>query len=158
MGESAEDQAAALPNVQPSARPNAEPSALPGSQPTLAPSTRVLLSLAGAVILLVGMSLARDVLTPLFVAAVLVIIVHPVRTPLERHGSPRWLATTAVIAVAYLVLVVLGAIVHTVTGLATSFFFVLAYFLFMAADAARFEDTARRFAPTKARAIVGRHE
>lgn len=205
MGESAEDQAAAL--------PNAEPSALPGSQPTLAPSTRVLLSLAGAVILLVGMSLARDVLTPLFVAAVLVIIVHPVRTPLERHGWPRWLATTAVVVVAYLVLAVLGAlvlfaagqfaalipqyadelhtvvdqgaglltslgfdadaaadatrridpatlvnaagaIVHTVTGLATSFFFVLAYLLFMAADAARFEDTARRFAPTKARAIA----
>ncbi|MGG7510238.1 AI-2E family transporter [Plantibacter sp. YIM 135249] len=116
MGESAEDQAAALPNVQPSARPNAEPSALPGSQPTLAPSTRVLLSLAGAVILLVGMSLARDVLTPLFVAAVLVIIVHPVRTPLERHGWPRWLATTAVIAVAYLVLAVLGAIVLFAAG------------------------------------------
>lgn len=162
--------------------------------------------------LLVGMSLGRDILTPLFVAAVLVIIVHPVRTPLEHHGWPRWLATTAVIVVAYLVLAVLGglivfaagqfaalipqyadelhdvldqgvgfltsigfdadaaasatkqidpqtivtaagAVVHTVTGLATSFFFILAYVLFMAADASRFAGAAARFAPTRARAI-----
>lgn len=68
----------------------------------------MLLGLAAAVIALVGMSLGRELIGPLAVAAVIVIICHPVRRPLERRGWPRWLATTAVIVVAYAVLLVMA--------------------------------------------------
>ena len=54
----------------------------------LAPATRTLLFLSAAVVVLAGMHAARDVLAPLFLAAVLVIIVHPIRHPLERRGWP----------------------------------------------------------------------
>ena len=69
---------------------------------------RVLLGLAGAVVALGGLFFARELVGPLVLAAVIVIICHPVRHPLDRLGWPRWAATTAVIVVAYLILVVLG--------------------------------------------------
>lgn len=65
---------------------------------------QILLGLAGAVIVLVGVHLAAELVGPLALAAVIVIICHPLRHPLERRGWPRWLATTAVIVVAYAVL------------------------------------------------------
>ncbi len=61
-------------------------------------------------IVLAGMSFARDIIGPLAVGAVIAIICHPVRHPLERYGWPRWAATTAVIAVAYIVLLALAAL------------------------------------------------
>jgi len=76
--------------------------------PGLAPSLRVLLSLAAAVIVLVGMSLGRELIGPLAVAAVIVIICNPVRRPLERLGLPSWIATTAVILLSWAVLLVLA--------------------------------------------------
>jgi len=76
--------------------------------PALSPALRVLVGLAAAVIALAGLFFARDVAGPLVLAAVIVIICHPVRYPLERRGWPRWAATTSVIVVAYLILVVLG--------------------------------------------------
>ncbi|WP_315094368.1 AI-2E family transporter [uncultured Cellulomonas sp.] len=75
----------------------------------LAPSTRTLLFLSAAVVVLAGMHAAREVLAPLFLAAVLVIIVHPVRHPLERRGWPRSAATTVVVVVVYLILLALVA-------------------------------------------------
>ena len=69
---------------------------------------RVLLGLAAAVIALAGLFFARELVGPLVLAAVIVIICHPVRHPLDRLGWPRWAATTGVIVVAYLILVVLG--------------------------------------------------
>lgn len=75
----------------------------------LAAPTRTLLFLSAAVVVLAGMHMAREVLAPLFLAAVLVIIVHPVRHPLERRGWPRAAATTVVIAVVYLILLALIA-------------------------------------------------
>lgn len=69
---------------------------------------RILLGLAAAVVVLAGLSLGRELVGPLALAAVIVIICHPVRRPLERRGWPRWLATTTVIVVAYLVLAVMG--------------------------------------------------
>ncbi|MBO3086047.1 AI-2E family transporter [Cellulomonas fengjieae] len=75
----------------------------------LAPPTRTLLFLASAVIVVAGLHAAREVLAPLFLATVLVIIVHPLRHPLERRGWPRPAATTVVIAVVYLILLVLVA-------------------------------------------------
>lgn len=75
---------------------------------TMSPGLKVLLTLAAAVIVLAGMSLGRDIIGPLAVAAVIVIICHPVRHPLERWGWPRWIATTAVIVVSYAVLLVMA--------------------------------------------------
>jgi len=75
----------------------------------LSPATRTLLFLSAAVVALAGIHAAREVLAPLFLAAVLVIIVHPIRHPLERRGWPRPAATTAVIVVVYLILLALIA-------------------------------------------------
>ncbi len=156
---------------------------------------RILLYVASAVVALVGVWLAKGVLAPVAVAAVIVIIAHPVRRPLERRGWPAWAATTAVVAVSFAILAGLGlllvvataqfikmlpnytdefaavadnlvsalgslgfhsdtaagafdwltpgvllnaayGVADSVLGLATAFFFVLAYVIFMAADAA----------------------
>ena len=72
--------------------------------PALSPTLRVLIGLAAAVIALAGLYFARELVGPLVLGAVMVIICHPVRHPLERRGWPRWAATTAVIVVAYLIL------------------------------------------------------
>jgi len=72
--------------------------------PPLSPTLTVLIGLAAAVIALAGVSFARELVGPLALAAVIVIICHPVRHPLERRGWPRWLATTGVIVLAYLIL------------------------------------------------------
>jgi len=71
--------------------------------------TRTLLFLSAAVVALAGMHAARSVLAPLVLAAVLVIIVHPLRHPLERRGWPRAAATAVVITLVYLILLVLVA-------------------------------------------------
>ncbi|MBD7979813.1 AI-2E family transporter [Oerskovia merdavium] len=174
----------------------------------LAPSTRTLISLAAAVIVLAGVYFARGLFGPLALAAVVVIIVQPVRGPLERRGWPRWAATTGMIVVAYLILGALAALLafagvqfanlvsqylddlaktvdqvtawlesfgvegqvadavsswldpSTIAGLAatvggtamtvlTAFFFVLAYVIFMAADAGRYQDAGARFGATR---------
>src|SRR3954454_7025954 len=69
----------------------------------LSPAFRTLVGLAAAVIALAGLYFARELVGPLGLGAVLVIIVHPLRHPLERRGWPRWLATAAVITVAYVI-------------------------------------------------------
>lgn len=79
----------------------------PAPEPETSNGARTLLVLAAAVVVLAGMWWARDLIGPLALAAVIVIICHPVRRPLERRGWPRWAATTAVITVAYLILAVL---------------------------------------------------
>lgn len=89
---------------------SAPPPASAPAAPVLSPTLRVLLGLAAAVIALAGLFFARELVGPLVLAAVIVIICHPVRHPLERWGWPRWAATTGVIVVAYLILLVLGAL------------------------------------------------
>ncbi|MBN9202670.1 MAG: AI-2E family transporter [Microbacterium sp. SCN 70-18] len=84
----------------------------PPPPPALSPSLRVLLGLAAAVVVLAGLFVAREIVGPLVLAAVIVIICHPVRHPLERLGWPRWAGTTAVIVVAYLILGVLGWLLY----------------------------------------------
>ncbi|WP_435735546.1 AI-2E family transporter [Cellulosimicrobium sp. PMB13] len=177
--------------------------------PSLAPATRTLLTLAAGVVVLAGLYAANDVVAPILLAAVIVIICHPVRFPLERHGWPRWAATTAVIVVAYLILAALlamlvfagfqfadlvqsylpqlqqamrdlvdqlatlgidtdvadaatswlepsrllslaGGVSSTVLGIATAFFFVLAYAIFMAADGARYSTASQVFGASQA--------
>ncbi|WP_347977245.1 AI-2E family transporter [Microbacterium sp. ProA8] len=80
----------------------------PPPAPVLSPGLRVLIVVACAVVVLAGMYFARSLIGPLALAVVLVVICEPVRRPLERRGWPRWTGTTAVIVVAYLVLVVMG--------------------------------------------------
>lgn len=172
--------------------------------PPQASAMRILLGLAAAVVVLAGMSFGRELIGPLALAAVIVIICHPIRRPLERWGWPRWLATTTVIAVAYAVLIAMAlllafagveftqlVITHahdlrvtadevvdllvslgldsqasdamaavltpsTILRYATSFgssmlvvltalFFIFAYVIFMAADAARYGRAEQRF-------------
>ena len=62
------------------------------SPPVLSPTLRVLIGLAATVIALAGLFFARELVGPLVLAAVIVIICHPVRHPLERWGWPSWAA------------------------------------------------------------------
>lgn len=80
----------------------------PPPAPLLSPGIRTLVVLAAAVVVLAGVYFARSLIGPLALAIVLVVICEPVRRPLERRGWPRWTGTTAVIVVAYLVLIVMG--------------------------------------------------
>ncbi|WP_157000837.1 AI-2E family transporter [Agromyces laixinhei] len=183
---------------------------------TLAYGSRVLITLAAAVVVFAGVWFARDILAPAAVAAVVVIIAHPLRRPLERRGWPGWLATTAVIVLAYAILAILGTllvvasaqfigmlpdyadelaatvqsiidwltslgmtsesaagaaasidpqtlldvaagIADAVFGAATAFFFVLAYVIFMAADASRLGRDDRVFGTAAADVIGARY-
>ena len=164
----------------------------------------MLLGLAAAVVVLTGVFFARELVGPLALAAVLVIVCDPVRGALTRRGWPRWAGTTAVIVVAYLVLLVMAVLLWlagtqfaglvadysdelaasaqnlldwlrsaglseqasdaaaavldpatlvglassvggAIIGVATALFFVFAYIIFMAADAARYGEAERVF-------------
>ncbi|MDN5762077.1 MAG: AI-2E family transporter [Microlunatus sp.] len=182
------------------------------SRAGFSPASRVLITLAATTVAIVGLHLGRELIGPFAVGALVVLVAHPVRFPLERRGVPSAVATAAVIAVAYLILIVIGALVVVavaqfvallpsyadqfnaaerqvtetlsslgfsadsaaqtgrllnpekligvaaaissgVLGAGTSFFFVFAYIVFMAADAAGFSGMAERFAATKADVI-----
>ncbi len=182
----------------------------------LARGTRVLITVAAAAVVFAGIWFARDILAPVAVAAIVVIIAHPVRRPLERRGWPTWLATTMVVAVAYAILAVLGVLLvvasaqfigmlpdyadelqataqgvldwleslgfssdaatsaasaidpeqllsfaagvaDAVLGAATAFFFVLAYVIFMSADASRFSRGSTVFGAGAGDAIGSRY-
>ncbi|WP_374311730.1 AI-2E family transporter [Microbacterium sp.] len=185
----------------------------PPAAPALSPSLRTLLTLAAAVIVLAGVYFARELVGPLVLAIVLVVICEPVRRPLERRGWPAWTGTTAVIALTYLILLTMGALLWlagtqfarlvgdfadqlqdsvqgllswltsvgldeeaadatasvldpqtllglasslggTIVGVATALFFVFAYIIFMAADAARYRDAGRVFGASKKPALT----
>lgn len=182
--------------------------------PRPAASTHLLVGLAAAVVILVGIWVAREVFGPLALGVVIVMICHPLRKPLERWGVPSWIATTVVILGAYAVLAAMAALLYyagaefvalvrgsaaefqaTVTeimhllqdlglekqasdalvsvlrpesligyvsdlsgamiGVLTSFFFVLAYVVFIAIDGARYARATAQFgervAPTMKR-------
>ncbi|MFT4235147.1 MAG: AI-2E family transporter [Microbacterium sp.] len=84
--------------------PIPQPIVVEAPSPVLPPTLRLLLTLAAAVIVLAGMHLAYGVLGPIALAAVIVLICHPIRRPLERIGCPRGLATAVVVTVAFAVL------------------------------------------------------
>ncbi|NYF27865.1 AI-2E family transporter [Microbacterium sp. JAI119] len=181
----------------------------------ISPSLRVLLLLAASAVTLAGVYFARDLLGPVALAIVIVVICDLLRRPLERRGWPQWGSTTAVIVVAYLILLVMGALLWlagtqfarliadlvsegglaktvddlvgwlqslgldeeasdaaasvldpttllglarsiggTVIGVATALFFVCAYIIFMAVDAARYRDAPSVFGASKAAVIA----
>lgn len=82
----------------------------------LARPTRVLLTLAAAGVAAGAIWAGRDVLAPVLLAAVLVIVVHPVRRPFDRRGNPSWVGTTVVIALAFAILIGLAVIVVLALG------------------------------------------
>lgn len=184
----------------------------PDGRVGFAPASRVLITLAAAALTVAGLYLSRGVIAPLAVAALVVMVSHPVRHPLLRRGVPAPLATAAVIALAYLILIIMGtllliavaqfvnllpqyadqfsdleaqlvpyvqqlgldtssaqalvksinpeqllglagAVSSAVLGAGTAFFFVLAYIVFMAADAGGFGGLVKRFADSKAGVI-----
>lgn len=181
----------------------------------LSPGLRILLTLAAATIALAGVFFVREVFGPVALAIVIVIICEPLRQPLDRRGWPRWASTTAVIALAYLILLAMGALLWlagtqfvrligdlasegglmrtadqivawlqslgldqeasdaaasvldpdtllgvarsvggTVISVATALFFVCAYIIFMAVDAARYRQAPALFGATKGAVIA----
>ncbi|MDZ8275204.1 AI-2E family transporter [Microbacterium aquimaris] len=181
-----------------------DPAPAPAPTPALSPALRIVLGLAASVVVLVGLSLGRDLVGPLVLGAVIVIICQPVGPVLRRKGWPRWAATTAVIVLGYVILAVLalmlafagvqfGRLVQdfaselqqsalalidwlrgfgiddqiaattasilspstllsvassvggSVLAALTAFFFVLAYVIFMAADASRYSRAEESF-------------
>lgn len=84
--------------------------------PPLAKPTRVLLTLGAAGASALAIWLGRDFLGPLIVGAVLVIVAHPVRRPLDRRGLRPWVGTAAVVAVAYAIVAALGVVIVLALG------------------------------------------
>ncbi|GAA1881417.1 AI-2E family transporter [Pseudonocardia ailaonensis] len=97
----------------------------PGSDPApsgpgLPRATAVLLTLASVVVVAAGAAAAAWLVGPVFLALVLVIMVHPLHGSLVRAGAPRWLATGLLVLAIYGVLLVLSAVVvYSVARLAT---------------------------------------
>ena len=72
------------------------------------PFTLTLLYGAAALtIVLAGMHSARGIVTPVFLALVITITVHPIRRALERTRLPEWLASVIMLVAAYLLILVL---------------------------------------------------
>lgn len=73
-----------------------------------AAGTHILVVLACATIALAGLWLLRDVIAPLAVALVVVVICSPASSALIRRGWPQSLGVTAIIVLAYSVLLAMG--------------------------------------------------
>lgn len=180
----------------------------------LPPTLRTLLGLAAAAVVIAGIFFAKEIVGPIALAIVIVVICEPLRVPLERRGWPRWFSTTSVIALAYGILLAMGALLWfagnqfvrlvigltddgelgrrideflawleslgiteqatdslaqaldpatllrlasdiggTVLAVATALFFVFAYVIFMAVDAARYRNVPGAFRAPHAAAI-----
>lgn len=89
------------------------------TQPVRSPLPRgllILLGIAAGAITAFGMKAVAGIITPSFLALVLVICVQPVRGWLIRRGLPKWVAAVAVVLSVYLILILM--IVATVVCLA----------------------------------------
>lgn len=176
----------------------------------------MLLTLATSVVVIAGLSFAREIVGPIALAIVIVIICEPARSLLIRRGLPSWLGSTLVIVVAYVILLAMGAMLWfagtqfarlvvdltsdggvlrqfnefvafldtlgvgqegteavtallapanllsmvqsvggTLVAVATALFFVLAYIIFMAVDAARYRHAPVIFGATRGQ-VIGR--
>ncbi len=67
----------------------------------------LLFGAAALTIVLAGLHQARGIVTPVFLALVITITVHPIRRALERTRLPEWLASVLMLVSAYLLIVVL---------------------------------------------------
>ncbi|MBG6224839.1 putative PurR-regulated permease PerM [Arthrobacter sp. CAN_A2] len=82
----------------------------PDPRSALPRSTTVLLALGGATVAAFGIAAVRGVVVPVFLAVILTLCVHPLRSRLHRRGVSRGLATAASTA-AVLALVLVFAVV-----------------------------------------------
>ncbi|QBE48924.1 AI-2E family transporter [Leucobacter triazinivorans] len=80
---------------------------------------RILVAIAAAAVALVGVHLMRDIVTPLLLALIVVITVHPVRRRLIARSAPPWLAAAAVIAIAWSVLLAMLVLSVAIVGMFT---------------------------------------
>ena len=85
----------------------------PEPRPVLPRSTTILLTLSGATIAAFGISAARGVFTPVFLAFVLTLCVHPLRHWMQAHGIRRGVATGTTIIAVFALLAGLTAILIT---------------------------------------------
>ncbi|WP_255305175.1 AI-2E family transporter [Microbacterium sp. 3J1] len=75
-----------------------------------------LVSLGCAVLVLLGVHLARSVVAPLALAIVVVIICLPIGEAVARRAGHRWVGTTAIIVLAYGVVLAAGALIWLAAG------------------------------------------
>jgi AI-2 transport protein TqsA len=76
-------------------------------RPVLPRALLVLIGLAAAVVVIGGMKTASGILGPAFLALVLTITAHPLRSWLDRY-VPSWVASLVCVVAAYLVILGLG--------------------------------------------------
>ncbi len=83
-------------------------------------ATRTLVLLAAATIALAGMKSIAGIIGPIFLALVLTVTLHPIRTWLEKKGKlPEWAASVIMLIGAYLLLILLTlALIVSVAQLA----------------------------------------
>lgn len=93
--------------------------AAPAAAPTPARMPRGLIilgTLAAVSITVAGLRGASGILGPIFLALVLTILVHPVRTRVLARGAPAWLGTVTAMVTVYLLLLGLGAALVVAVG------------------------------------------
>ncbi|WP_223693767.1 AI-2E family transporter [Leifsonia poae] len=88
----------------PDPAPPAEPARAGGIPGGRRQGVWLLVGLAAATITAFGMAGIGSILAPVLLALVLTICVHPVRRWLEKHGTPRGLATGSVVLVVFVLL------------------------------------------------------
>jgi predicted PurR-regulated permease PerM len=79
-------------------------------RPVLPRSVIILLALAGATVAAFGVSAARGIVTPVFLAFVLTLCVHPIRRWMQARGISRGIATGTTIAAVFGLLTAFAAV------------------------------------------------
>jgi predicted PurR-regulated permease PerM len=79
----------------------------PSFRETIPRGLLILVGMATATIAVMGMKAIAGIITPSFLALVLVICVQPLRGWLIRKGLPRWLAAVAVVLSVYLIIILM---------------------------------------------------
>ncbi|TJY71462.1 AI-2E family transporter [Arthrobacter sp. CAU 1506] len=73
-------------------------------------ATTILLALAGATVAAFGIAAIQGIFTPVFLALVITVCVHPMRRWMQRHGVPRGIGTGTTIAASFAVLIGLSVV------------------------------------------------
>ncbi|AXJ10956.1 AI-2E family transporter [Arthrobacter sp. PM3] len=79
-------------------------------RPVLPRTVTILLALAGATVAAFGVSAARGIVTPVFLAFVLTLCVHPIRRWMQARGISRGIATGTTIAAVFGLLTAFAAV------------------------------------------------
>src|SRR3954452_3852437 len=80
------------------------PASEPVPRPSIPRATTILLALGGATVAAFGIAAIQGIFTPVFMALVITICLHPIRRWMQRHGVPRGIATGTTIAAGFAVL------------------------------------------------------